>query len=111
AAAELRGQLHPFDDEDALAALLVDMSEHFEASVGQHWRFEPQRTDHRSQLRGIIGFRFVVDQVQLKLKLSQNHPAANQQAVIDALDALATPRTQELAQWMQLHRTSRDAPQ
>lgn len=111
ATAELRGQLHPFTDEDALAALLVDLSNHFEAGVGQHWRFEPQRKDHRSQLRGIIGFRFVVEQVQLKLKLSQNHPAANQQAVNDALDALTTPRSQELATWMQRHRASRDAPQ
>jgi transcriptional regulator len=111
AAAELRGQLHPFTDEDALAALLVDLSNHFEAGVSQHWRFEPQREDHRRQLRGIVGFRFVVEQVQLKLKLSQNHPPANQQAVIDALQALATPHSQELASWMQFHRSVRDTPQ
>jgi transcriptional regulator len=111
AAAELRGQLHPFTDEDALAALLVDLSDHFEADVGQQWRFEPQREDHRRQVRGIVGFRFVVEQVQLKLKLGQNHPPANQQAVIHALQALSTPRAQELAGWMALHRASRDTPQ
>ncbi|KAF1015621.1 MAG: Protease synthase and sporulation protein PAI 2 [Stenotrophomonas maltophilia] len=104
AAAELRGTLQPFDDEDALAALVGELSDHFEASVGQAWQFEPQRDDHRRQLRGIVGFQFQVKQVQLKLKLSQNHPDANQLAVIAALDQLPSPPSIELAQWMRWHR-------
>ncbi|CAH0128931.1 FMN-binding negative transcriptional regulator [Stenotrophomonas lactitubi] len=104
ATAELRGQLHTFDDEDALADLVVGISDHFEASVGQHWRFEPERDSHRRQLRGIIGLRFEVEQVQLKLKLSQNHPEANQQAAIAELERLGTPHSTELAQWMRLRR-------
>jgi len=104
AAAELRGPLLPFDDVDALAQLIADTSTHFEHSVGQDWQFEPQREDHRSQLRGILGFRFPVQQVQLKLKLSQNHPAANQQAVIEALQQLPSAPSHELAQWMRQYR-------
>lgn len=100
AAAELRGELQPFDDEDALAALVAATADHFEAGVGQSWRFEAQRDDQRRQLPGIIGFRFDVQQVQLKLKLSQNHPVANQQAVIAALEQLPSPVSHELAQWM-----------
>jgi len=38
--------------------------------------------------------------VQIKLKLSQNHPEANQLSVIDALDASGNPASQDLAQWM-----------
>ncbi|WMJ69713.1 FMN-binding negative transcriptional regulator [Stenotrophomonas sp. 24(2023)] len=104
AAAELRGQLQPFDDTDALATLVGELGDHFEASVGQAWQFEPHRDDHRRQLRGIVGFRFQVEQVQLKLKLSQNHPDANQQAVIAALEQLQSPHSTELAQWMRRHR-------
>ena len=104
AAAELRGQLQRFDDTDELAQLVSDIGDRFEASVGQDWQFEPQRDDHRRQLRGIIGFRFQVEQVQLKLKLSQNHPEANQQAVIAELEKLGTPHFTELAQWMRWHR-------
>ncbi len=100
AAAELRGRLQRFDDTDALADLVAATGDLFEAGVGQAWRFEPEREDQRSQLRGIIGFRFVVDDVQLKLKLSQNHPVANQQAVMGALEALPSPASHELAQWM-----------
>jgi transcriptional regulator len=104
AGAELRGRLEPFDDEDALAALVGELSDHFEAGVGQHWRFEPERGEQRRQLRGIVGFRFHTEQVQIKLKLSQNHPDANRQAVIAALEQLPGHAPGELAQWMRHHR-------
>lgn len=100
AAAELRGTLQSFDDTDALAALVSATGDHFEAGVGQDWRFEAQREDHRSQLRGIVGFRFVAEHVQLKLKLGQNHPPANQQAVIAALEQRPSAASHELARWM-----------
>ena len=104
AAAELVGELHSFDDTAALAQLLADTSDFFEAGVGQDWRFDPTLVDHGPSLRAIAGFRLDVQQIQIKLKLSQNHPQANQLAVIEALQALATPDARELAQWMQLYR-------
>lgn len=104
AGAELRGRLEPFDEEGALATLVGELSDHFEAAVGQDWRFEPERDEQRRQLRGIVGFRFQVEQVQIKLKLSQNHPDANQQAVIAALERLPGHASHELAQWMRQHR-------
>lgn len=107
AAAELSGQLHRFEDIDTLAAVVADTGDLYEAKVGRDWQFEAQRDDHRSQLRGIIGFRFLVDTVQLKMKLSQNHPVANQQAVIAELERLPCPTSHELAQWM---RRFLDAP-
>ncbi|MDH5829886.1 FMN-binding negative transcriptional regulator [Luteimonas sp. M1R5S18] len=85
AVAHLSGTLHPFADEDALADLVSRLSDRFEASVGQAWRFEPGRDDHRRQLRGIVGFRFEPAHVELKFKLNQNHPVANRVAVAQAL--------------------------
>lgn len=105
AAAELLGELHRFDDTSALAQLLSDTSDFFEASVGQDWRFDPTLDDHAPSLRAIVGFRLEVQQIQIKLKLSQNHPQANQLAVIEALQALGTADAGELAQWMQLYRS------
>jgi len=102
AVAELTGSLETFEDTDALAALVAATSDHFEASVGQAWRFQADRDDHRDQLRGIIGFRFLADTVQVKLKLSQNHPTANQDAVVSALEQQPSPASQELARWMRL---------
>ena len=108
AAAELVGELHSFDDTASLAQLLSDTSNFFEASVGQDWQFDASLDDHAPSLRAIVGFRLEVQQVQIKLKLSQNHPQANQLAVIAALQALDTPDARELAQWMQLYRSEQD---
>lgn len=108
AAAELRGQLHPITGPDALAQLVARTSDHFERQVGQAWQFEPARPAHRALLGGIVGFRFDVEQVQLKLKLGQNHPPANPLAVIAALRDLQQPAADELAQWMRWQHDTAD---
>ena len=88
AVAHLAGTLALFDDEPALADIVDALSRMHEPRVGSAWRFEPEREDHRRQLRGITGFRLAADRVDLKFKLNQNHPAANQAAVIRGLQAL-----------------------
>lgn len=88
AIAHLEGELQSFDDESSLAALVGELSDQHETAVGGDWRFEPERENHRVQLRGIIGFRLRVNRVALKFKLSQNHPQANRASVVDHLDAL-----------------------
>lgn len=85
AVAHLHGSLETYEDEPALADLVTRLSAHFEATAGSDWQFEPEREDHASQVRGIIGFRFVPVRIELKFKLNQNHPAANVQAVAAAL--------------------------
>ena len=86
AVAHLHGRLEPFRDEDALADLVDRMSRHFEPRVGQDWRFEPERASHRSQLRGIVGFRLRVERCVLKFKLNQNHPVENVRGAIAGLE-------------------------
>ncbi|SDY17248.1 negative transcriptional regulator, PaiB family [Lysobacter sp. yr284] len=87
AVAHLHGRLHTFDDEAALAALVDELSVRHEARVGGDWRFERERDDLRRQLRGIVGFRFAVERIELKFKLSQNHPLANRENVAAQLQA------------------------
>lgn len=100
AAAELRGTLEPVTDPDALIDMLDRLSARYEAQVGGDWDLLPIEPRQRAMLAGIVGFRFRAQQVQIKLKLSQNHPQANQHGVIDALSALDSPPSHELAQWM-----------
>lgn len=85
AVAHLRGTLEAFTDEAALADLVDRLSLRNEQRVGQDWRFEYGRESHRSQLRGIVGLRLRVERVQLKFKLSQNHPDANVRGAIAGL--------------------------
>lgn len=110
AVAHLDGVIETFDDDASLAAVVDDLSRQHEARVGQRWRYEHEREDQRVQLRGIIGFRLRVDRIALKFKLSQNHPAANVQAVARELQALsggnATANGAEIARLM-LDRLSR----
>lgn len=100
ASAQLRGSLERFEDEASLADLVSRLSDRFEAQVGSDWRFEPRREDHRVQLRGIVGFRFVPRQVDLKFKLSQNHPVANRESVIAQLQGQAREHSRNLAALM-----------
>ncbi|MCC7635515.1 FMN-binding negative transcriptional regulator [Stenotrophomonas rhizophila] len=104
AAAELRGVLEPVTAPDALIGMLDGLSAHYEAQVGGNWALQPIEPRQRKMLAGIVGFRFRPTQVQVKLKLSQNHPEANQRSVIDALSALEAPASRELAQWMRWRR-------
>ena len=85
AVAHLRGRFETFADEASLADLVSRLSSHFEATVGSDWEFDPTDARQHALLRGIVGFRFVLDQVDIKFKLSQNHPLDNRHAVIAAL--------------------------
>jgi len=86
ATAHLTGTLERFDDEPALADLVVRMSAVFEARAGGDWRFDPLEPRFRRQLAGMVGFRFLPQRIQVKHKLGQNHPAANRAAVATALE-------------------------
>ena len=101
AVAHLEGTLETFDDAEALAALVDALSARHEAEAGSDWRFEADRPDHASQLRGIVGFRFVVERTTLKFKLNQNHPAANRAAVARQLAAQGREASREVAALMQ----------
>jgi transcriptional regulator len=100
AVAHLHGRLERYDDEAALGELITRLSECFETAIASGWRYEHDRDDLRSQLRGIVGFRFVPQRIELKFKLSQNHPEANRRAVIAALGGQAVPDAQAIAAMM-----------
>ena len=88
AVAHLHGTLDITEETGVLAGIVDRLSQVNEASVGNDWRFEHGRADHVRQLRGIVGFRFVVERIELKFKLSQNHPVANVEGAAAALQRL-----------------------
>lgn len=100
AVAHLRGTSESFSDEAQLADLIERLTDRFERRAGSDWRFEPEREDHRSQLRGIVGFRFAPTAIEMKFKLNQNHPQANIQAVATALSQQDDPNAHAVAALM-----------
>jgi transcriptional regulator len=100
ATAHLDGELQAFDDEAALGALVGDMTRQHEARAGSDWAYDHGRDELRSQLRGITGFRLDITTVQLKFKLSQNHPIGNRQSVAAHLAQQSGQSSHDLAMLM-----------
>ncbi len=95
-----------YDDEKSLGDLVDRMSQHYEAAVGSDWRFEPERENHRSQLRGIVGFVFAPKRIDLKFMLNQSlfrlsEPASRQsRGRSAAFERSGDPGAAQLAAWM-----------
>lgn len=98
--AHLHGVLEGFDDEAALIELLARTSARFEAGVGGDWRFDPANPAERAQVAGISGFRLRPTRIEIKDKLSQNHPRANREAVIARLERQPAAGAREIAALM-----------
>jgi transcriptional regulator len=97
AVAHLTGVLHTTEDETALGAIVDDLSKQHEARVGSDWRYDHGNDALRVQLKGIIGFRLVVERIELKFKLNQNHPVANREAIAAQLWTQSRDASRELA--------------
>ena len=110
AVAHLTGRLEASDEEDFLAGIVDRLSVRHEAAVGSDWRYEHDNPRLRSQLRGIVGFRFVPERIELKFKLSQNHPEANVRGAADGLSNLKDPQSREIAKMMR-ERLANRAPE
>ncbi|KAF1711704.1 FMN-binding negative transcriptional regulator [Pseudoxanthomonas sacheonensis] len=100
AVAHLIGRLQASDEEDFLASIVDRLSIRHETAVGSDWRYEHDNPRLRSQLRGIVGFRFVPERIELKFKLSQNHPEANVRGAVEGLSGLEDPQSHEIAELM-----------
>ena len=86
AVAHIHGKLDITQSENDLADIVSELTAINETNVGSDWEFKPEsREEHRKQLGGIIGFRLEAAQISIKFTLSQNHPEANIQAVIEQL--------------------------
>lgn len=99
--AHLHGHLEIIADEAALCQHLAALSAHFEARAGGAWRFDADNPAERVQVKGLIGFRLVPTRIEIKDKLSQNHPRANREAVIAQLAASTAPKDRHIARLMQ----------
>ena len=103
AVAHLAGTLETSEDEAFLASIVDRLSARHESALGSDWRYQHDRQSHRSQLRGITGFRFVPDRIELTFKLSQNHPPANVRGAVAGLQRLDDPQAREVAGLMADH--------
>lgn len=84
--AHVYGRLLVHDDVEWLRSLVTRLTDRFEADLAEPWAVTdapPEFID--GQLRAIVGLELQITRVEAKAKLSQNRPAADQEAVRAAL--------------------------
>jgi len=82
-------------------ALLASLVETFEAPLEPPWRMDslPEETIAK-MLRGLVGFEIEIARLEGKLKLSQNRSEADQEHVVEVLQASGDPNDAGVAAWM-----------
>jgi len=97
------GPLAAIDAPDAVDAVLADLSAVHEAALApkRPWTMDKMPDGLIERMRkGLTAFRFPVDRLEPKAKLSQNKGAADRDGVIAALDALGSGDAAATAEWM-----------
>ncbi len=101
AVVHVHGRLRVIDDVAWLRRLLETLTDHHEAGQPQPWKITDAPEDHiEKSLRAIVGLEVVIDRIEGKFKLSQNHPARNRAGVIAGLCARDGDGDAELAALM-----------
>ncbi len=100
ATAHLVGTIGLTEDKDELRTIVRDLARVYEGDTEGAWTYEQAHAYAERILGGIVGFRLAVERVEIKLKMNQNHPAANVAGVIAGLEATRRPLDAELAEWM-----------
>jgi transcriptional regulator len=92
------GTLRFIQDAAWLKALVVGLTNAHEASRQAPWKVDDAPPPYiEKMLSLIVGFEFSIASLTGKWKLSQNHPAANRQGVVQGLRASAAENSREIA--------------
>jgi transcriptional regulator len=100
-AAQVRGVLTPVDDDDAQLAIMRTTIAESEADSGSSWLIE-HAPDGKVEtlLPHIRSFRIAITRMDAVSKLSQTHPAGDQQRVVQALEMRGGVQDREIARLM-----------
>ncbi|HVO48513.1 MAG TPA: FMN-binding negative transcriptional regulator [Steroidobacteraceae bacterium] len=110
AVAHVYGPVRLIQQAAELEPIVASLASNYETGAANPWTLAGSNPANRQMLRGIVGFELRADEVQIKLKLNQNHPPGNIRGAIDGLrarggqDSLAVASLMEAAQV----RTTRD---
>jgi transcriptional regulator len=103
-----RGRIGIFDEREALAAHVAELSVLHEAAFPEPWQVSDAPADYMErQLKGIVGFRFDIEALEGKMKLSQNRSEADRISVAAALSASPDPQARDVGAMMDTLNKSR----
>jgi len=101
AVAHVYGRVRVIHDVDELERIVTALAAQYEAGAQKPWRFEDAGDAGRARLRAIVGFELSADEVEVKLKLNQNHVEGNVQGAIGGLRAEGSAEARAVADWME----------
>jgi transcriptional regulator len=101
AVAHVYGSVRLIEEQDALEGIVSRLADTHEGQVREAWRLAHANPAVRALLRGIVGFELSADEVQLKFKLSQNHPRGNAEGAIRGLRATSSQDAEATAVLME----------
>jgi transcriptional regulator len=97
-----RGRIEIISERDALLAHVAELSNRHESGRPEPWQVSDAPADFMDkQLHAIVGFRFTIEALEGKLKLSQNRSEADRDAVAAALKTSYDPQARDIAAMMQ----------
>lgn len=100
AVAHIYGRMRIIQDAAQLERIVTALAARYEAAAAP-WRFESTGEAGRARLAAIVGFELSADEIQVKLKLSQNHQAESVRGAIAGLRAEGSAAAAEVAAWME----------
>ncbi|HEY2036108.1 MAG TPA: FMN-binding negative transcriptional regulator [Steroidobacteraceae bacterium] len=101
AVAHLYGNVHLIQEAAQLEGIVTALATQYEAGAQRPWRFEDTGEAGRARLEAIVGFELAVEEIQIKLKLNQNHIAQNVRGAVEGLKTEGSGEAGEVASWMQ----------
>jgi transcriptional regulator len=97
-AVEARGSITFFDDPQRLHTLVAQLTDHHENRREQPWAIGDAPDDFiAGQLRGIVGFELIVDELIGAWKLSRNRTDADRAGVAALMESCGDPSVAGLA--------------
>lgn len=84
AVAHLYGKISLIESAEELSRMLGELVARYEKPDG--WSIESTTYNVAGGMRGIVGFKLVVEKIEMKAKLNQNHPVENVRRVIEELE-------------------------
>ncbi len=69
-----RGKVRILQDDGDKMRIVDELSDFHEGRIGQGWKADWEEPRYTAQLKAIVAFEIHIDDIELKRKLSQNHP-------------------------------------
>lgn len=100
AVAHVYGRVRVIHEPGELEHIVTGLAAKYESGSSNPWRLEDAGGSGRERLQGIVGFELAVEEIQVKLKLNQNHSSDNVRGAVRGLRETGTAEAIELTAWM-----------